>query len=338
MGTRKWIWVCVSVTFLGAGNAAAESSPALSVKGLVEHPVTFTLGDLATFQSVTVQLNEVMKNGDYRGAFFYRGVPLRDLLQVAKIQKKRKNFFKGIDLALAVRDKTGGRVVLSRGEVFYRNPATVLVAFSAEPIMPHGDCKSCHTPDVYRRWLDPLSRKIGFPKLVVTNDNWSDRSLDDVAEIEILDLSPDLPSQKLKRLYSAEFEISGPGVNPTEIRDLSSFPRKQTTITQMGEGKGYHGTKEFGGATFKAVVEHFSSGLDVNGVFLVSAPDGYRSILSYGEVFLSRDGERVLLADETNNAPIEEDGKFILIFPDDLMADRWVKAVQKIQWIPLPAK
>lgn len=334
---KKWIFMCMTIAFLIAGDAtAAGPSPSLSVKGLVDHRLAFTLEDLSAFQSVTVQLNEVMRDGNYRGAFFYQGVPLRDLLRMVGIQKKRKSFFKAIDLALAVRNTEGKQVVLSWGEVFYRNPGNVLIALSAQPIMPHGDCKSCHTPEVYRRWLDPLSRKIGFPKLVVASDTWSDRSLDDVAEIEIMDLCPGLPTQKVKKLYSETFEIGGPGITTARVHDLVGFPRNRTIINQVGEGKGYHGTKDVAGASFKAVMERFFPSLDLNGVFLVSAPDGYRSVLSYGEIFLSPAGERVTLADTINDASIGDDGKFIMIPPDDLMADRWVKAVQKIEWVPVP--
>jgi hypothetical protein len=88
------------------------------------------------------------------------------------------------------------------------------------------------------------------------------------------------------------------------------------------------------------LIERFFANLDLtlSGFFLVSAPDGYRSALSYGELFLSPAGERVLLTDTINRNPIEEDGKFIMIPPDDLMADRWVKAVEKIEWIPVTPK
>lgn len=77
---------------------------------------------------------------------------------------------------------------------------------------------------------------------------------------------------------------------------------------------------------------------DLNSVFVVSAPDGYRSLLSYGEVFLSPAGERVTLADTIKSEPINQNGRFIMMLPDDLMADRWVKAISKIEWISLSRK
>jgi|APIni6443716594_1056825.scaffolds.fasta_scaffold73595_1 hypothetical protein len=330
--------VLAAFVFLPSYFAAGETPPSLAVKGLVEQPLKLTLDDLGAFSSITVQLNEIMKDGGFQGNFYYRGVPLRNLLETARIQKKRKNFFKGIDLALAVRNKAGKQIVLSWGEIFYRNPATIVIATSAQPIMPHGECKSCHDAEFTKRWLAPLHRKVGFPKLVVTSDTWSDRSLDNVTEIEVVDLRPDLPSRKVKDLQSPEFEITGPGVTSVTVKDLSSFSRIRTRVSTVGEGKGYHGTHDVSGASLKDVLAGFLSKPGLDSAFLVSAPDGYRSILSFGEVFLSPAGERILLVDTINNEPVKENGKFIMMPPDDVMADRWIKAVSKIEWIPLPPK
>jgi hypothetical protein len=317
---------------------AGETPPSLTVKGLVEKPLKLNMQEINRLPSVRVQLNEIMKDGDFQGVFTYRGVPLRNILEKAKIQKKRKHFYKGIDLALVVRNKEGKQVTLSWGEIFYRNPATIVVATSAQPIVPHGECKSCHDPEFTKRWLAPLHRKVGFPKLVVNSDTWSDRSLDHITEIEVVDLKPDLPSQKMKDLNSSEFVISGPGMTPVTVKDLSSFLKNRVRVSTVGEGRGYHGTHDVSGASFKMVVGGCLPKPDLNTAFVVSAPDGYRSVLSYGEVFLSPAGERVIIADSINNEPIKEDGKFIMMPPDDLMADRWVKAVSKIEWIPLSTK
>jgi len=335
---RMLFLALIASIFFSSPVAAEKTPPSLTVKGLVEQPLKLTLDDLGAFSSITVQLNEIMKDGGFQGNFYYRGVPLRNLLETARIKKKRTHFFKGIDLALAVRNKEGKQVILSWGEIFYRNPATIIIAVSAQPIMPHSDCKSCHDAEFTKRWLAPLHRRVGFPKLVVSSDTWSDRSLDNITEIEVLDLKPDMPSQKMKELQSPEFEISGPGVTSVTVKDLPSFSRIRTRVSTVGEGKGYHGTHDVSGATFKAVVERQVSKPDTNSAFLVSAPDGYRSVLSYGEVFLSPAGERVLLVDTINNEPVKENGKFIMMPPDDLMADRWIKAVSKIEWIPLPPK
>ena len=73
----------------------------------------------------------------------------------------------------------------------------------------------------------------------------------------------------------------------------------------------------------------------MNTVMICSAPDGYRSLLSCGELFLSHYGERIIIADMMNGKPIEEPGKFWLVVPDDLWGDRWNKALKKIEIITL---
>jgi hypothetical protein len=75
--------------------------------------------------------------------------------------------------------------------------------------------------------------------------------------------------------------------------------------------------------------------MDLSTVFLISAPDGYRSSVSFGELFLNPGGGRMLIADVVNHNPLDKDGKFFFIPPDDLAADRDVKAVEKIEVINL---
>jgi precorrin-4 methylase len=74
---------------------------------------------------------------------------------------------------------------------------------------------------------------------------------------------------------------------------------------------------------------------DLRKVFLVSASDGYRSLFSYGELFLDPSGGRVIIADKLEGQAIEKGGRFCLIPPDDSFLDRDVKAVEKIECISL---
>jgi len=73
--------------------------------------------------------------------------------------------------------------------------------------------------------------------------------------------------------------------------------------------------------------------MNLSTVFLLSAPDGYQSLLSYGELFLSPLGNRIIIADKKNGKPIKKGGKFEVVFPNDTRADRWLKAVRKIKII-----
>jgi len=314
-------------------NGSAASSPEISITGLVRQPLTLSMEDLNTFKSVRVRLNEVTTDKNFHGAFDYRGVPLRTLLELADIQKKDADFSKAIDLAIVIRNKDGKQTVVSWGEIFYKNPSEIIIAASAEPIMPHKSCQSCHQPEVYQPWLNQMKRQIGFPKLVVANDFYSDRSLENIVSIEVTDFHPVIETQIMKDLYSLSFAVTGLVKQKLSITDLSSYAHMEIEAKQMGDGKGYHGLKIFGGVSLLSVLKKAGIDPDINTAFLISAPDGYRSLLSYGEVVLTSHGKDIIIADTVAGETLRKNGKFILIMPDDLSADRWVKAVSKIEVI-----
>ena len=89
------------------------------------------------------------------------------------------------------------------------------------------------------------------------------------------------------------------------------------------------------GASLKTILGDAKISPRLDQVFLASAPDGYRALFSYGEIFLDPDGDRLMVADRINGAPPKKGGAFILAAPDDLMANREVKALRTIEAISL---
>jgi precorrin-4 methylase/DMSO/TMAO reductase YedYZ molybdopterin-dependent catalytic subunit len=324
----------IVVLFL-ATNGWGNSSPVISITGLVRQPIHISMDDLSRFEAVNVRLNEIKRDRKYHGAFNYHGIPLRTLLELASIQKEETDFPKQVDLAVVIRNKNGDQTVLSWGEVFYRNPAEIIIAFSAIPIIPHKTCKDCHNPEFYQKWISPLNRQVGLPKLVVANDFYSDRSIEDITNIEVVDLHPKMVVQKLPELFSPRFTITGSVKQILEFADLSSYPHLEIAAKQIGDGKGYHGLRNFRGVSLLELLDKAGIEPDLNTVLLVSAPDGYRSLISYGELFLNPEGRNIIIAYRVDDQPIMKTGKFVLIMPNDLSADRWVKAVSKIEAIQL---
>jgi len=337
MKNKFTVFIALAVLCMVCRPCSASPST-LAITGLVRQPLNLTRQDLNGFDAIRVQLNEVMSDGSFQGVFHYSGVPLKSLLELAGVEKKETAFGKKVDLAILVRNKKGMQVALSWGEVFYRNPGGIIIATSASPIMPHKDCRRCHSPEVYKSRLDQFQRKIGFPKLVISSDTYADRSLEEITSIEVLDLRPKIPAKKLKKLYASEFTITGAVEKVQTVQDLGAYPRREITVMHLGEGKGYHGFDSFSGAPFKAILDKAGIAPDLSKIFLVSAPDGYRSLFSYGEIFLNTAGDRMTLADRLNGQPVKNGGKFILVLPDDLMSDRGVKAIQKIEVISLRKK
>ena len=319
-------------------NSWAASSPALTVSGTIKKSVHLSLDELSKMQSISVRLNEVDQGKNYKGAFNYQAIPLRTLLEQAGIQKENSDFSKQIDLAVVIRNKAGKQIAFSWGEIFYRNPAEVTVAFTAAPIMPHKKCESCHKPEIYENWFGQLKRPIGLPKLIVANDFYTDRSLEEITGIEVIDLRPVIKTKKMVKLHSPSFVVSGMVKNSMTISDLSSYTRKEVMTKSVGEGMGFHGLKSVEGVPLVDILKRAGAEMDLSTVFLISAPDGYRSLVSFGELFLSPAGRRILIADIINHNSLDKDGKFFFIPPDDLAADRDVKAVERIEVINLKKK
>jgi hypothetical protein len=316
-------------------NGWAASSAELTISGSVKKTVHLNLEELSKMQPISVRLNELDQGKNFRGAFTYQGIPIRTLLDQAGIQKENADFSKQIDLAVVVRNKAGQQTVLSWGEIFYRNPAEVTVAFSATPVMPHKKCESCHKPEIYENWLGQLKRPVGLPKLIVANDFYTDRSLEEITDIEIVDLKPRVNNRKMEKLHSPSFVVSGAVKKPLTITDLSPYAHKEMLTKQVGEGMGFHGLKWVEGVPLIDILKKAGAEMDLSTVFLISAPDGYRSTVSFGELFLNPGGGRMMVADMVNHNPLDKDGKFFFIPPDDLAADRDVKAVEKIEVIHL---
>jgi precorrin-4 methylase len=309
----------------------AQSQSFLSIIGNVRQPLNLSIEDLGRFQNVRVQLNEVMKDGSFKGVFYYKGVPLRTLLDTAYIEKEETAFSKKTDMAILVRARNGQEVALSWGEIYYRNSNDIIVATSASPIMPHRNCASCHdNKDFYQPYMEPLSRDIGFPKLVIAGDEYADRSIEDIASIEVIDPRPMKPVKDTKQLFSSGFTITGDVKDEMTVTDISPFPRIEERIKSVGEGKGFHGVSDYSGVSIKTILDKAGIEPDLSKVFYVSAPDGYYSLFSYGEIYLNSNEESIIMADMANGEPIKDGGKFFLIPTEDLMADRDVKSVERI--------
>jgi hypothetical protein len=321
----------------------ADGQPSIKISGEVKQPLSITVDDIARFQKVNVQLNEVMRDKTYKGAFFYQGVTLRTLLDMASIEKKGKASSKGIDLAIKITNKDGNSVVLSWGEIYYRNSGDIIIATSATPIMPHKSCTSCHKDENYTKpYLDVFNRKIEFPKLVMGSDGYGERSIESVVSIEVIDPSKIEVSKEGEhansgsaKLFSPSLTITGMVKKEMTLTDLSKYPGKELRMIHMGEGKGFHGISDFSGPTLKTLLNEAGIDNALTTVFIVSAPDGYRSLFSYGEVFLKRADDSLIIADKINGKAIDEEGKFFLVPCDDIMSDRDVKSVEKIEVISL---
>ncbi|MBW2605239.1 MAG: hypothetical protein JRE28_13150 [Deltaproteobacteria bacterium] len=324
------IFILIATLFSGISASGAEEH-VLKIFGCVKKPMSLTLKDLEKFQQSETQLNDIRKNGAFKGVFSCRGVSLKTLLRFAGIEKTDTDFKKSVDLAVVVKNRSNDQVVLSWGEIFYKNQDHVLIAIQAYPIYPHKGIDHFKDKAAYETMISTLNRRIRFPMLVISGDLFSDRCIESISEITVVDLKPEVEGEKSPAVYSENFKLVGPGISPVVIDKLPETSRKTIRAHVVGEGRGYHGTHDFTGIPLISLLGNIKLGFDTNTVFMVSAPDAYRSLISYGELFLNANGDRILFADQVDGKTWENGGRFILVLPDDLMADREVKAVSKIE-------
>ena len=311
--------------------AAPVSSPALTIGGAVRQPLNLGNDDLARFDSVTVRLNDLTRDKYFNGVFMYRGVSLRNLLEQASIAKDGPGFGKSTDLAIVVRNREGKRTVLSWGEVFYKNPSNVVIAYAATPVIPHHEdsCIKCHPASLYQPVLDKLRRVISFPKLVLSNDFYSDRCLEDIVSIEVVDIKADGTKKNPEATRTDNFTITDITGKSVQVSSLSGHPPITVTFKEVGDGRGYHGIRNYTGVSLPDLLRPIDNLQELDRVLLLTSTDGYRSTFSFGEVFLDPLGERLVVAESKGATP--EKISFTLVPPDDLDADRMLKTIDTIE-------
>ncbi len=322
--------------------SSGEDPLLLEIVGLVKQPLKLTRTDLEKHPAATVRTNDVTKDGTYRGVFHHRGVPLKVLLEQAKVEKGDAVFGREMDLAVIVSNRAGEKVVLSWGEVFYRNPAETIIAYDGSPHMPHKPCKNCHDEETYGPWLGQLERRVPYPKLVPSRDFYADRALEGITRVEVTDPGANTgisikKENRPERLFADKIAIHGISDDPAPIiiDTLDGFSRITGEAIQAGDGTGYHGVKRYAGAPLGEVLAKVGLVSDAETALLLSAPDGYRILLSAAEVFSINAGRDIVLADKREGEPIEDGGRFQLMLPGDHSADRWLKSVARIDVLRL---
>ena len=279
MKKRTKVLAFFFLVFLSTG-LCAEAGSGVTIIGAVRNPLEITMSNLETLSTSEVQLNDVIEDGKFKGIFEVRGIPLRDLLDLAHVEKKETDFKKPIDLAILVKNGTGQMVILSWGEVFFRKKDEILLATSTKPVFPRKGIDHFENKDEYHQMTRILNRSVGLPRLIVRSDFYTDRSIEGVTEIEVYDLRPDVPGKKSPNPYSEDFVVNGTVIKPYATDRFEEALLRKITAHIVGEGRGYHGTHDLRGISLKELIMAAKPILSLNTVFLVSAPDAYLSLLS----------------------------------------------------------
>ncbi|MBD3413699.1 MAG: hypothetical protein GF421_04610 [Candidatus Aminicenantes bacterium] len=300
------------------------NGPKIHVNGEVENP---GLVDFSKLKKHSVMVREAKYEStgevEFVGAYRYDGYSLFDVLKERYVDKKNKQEFDSvIDLVVVVENKSGEKVVLSWGEIYYATELhQTLIATHVSPILP------TKTED---QWPIPQETR-----LICGNDLLTVRNIEHPTKITVLSqpLSFEI-NREISPLYSDKIGVYKNKKCIDLIQTIKKVqePRSYPSVF-YGRGKGFHGVQNFTGKPLKSVLSPYFQVNEQNlrsGFFCVSAKDGYRITLSFSEIFNRNDNNDFLLIDQGKG---EEGGRFRIFPSPDFFSDRAVKAINEIHFM-----
>jgi hypothetical protein len=256
------------------------------------------------------------------GAYRYDGYSLFDILNKRILNKINSAEFNPIiDLYIEIENALGEKVVFSWGEIYYPgNLHNIIIASGVSRIVPS------KTKEL---WPLPVRSKI-----VAGNDLVTERNISDPIKITVKSIKKSFAVVKgMSPMYCADFKLfSGDKqlavIAPGKGKEAVTF----NTIF-YGRGKGIHSTSPFTGFMLKDIIAEYYpvSKLSLQeGLFCLSAKDGYRCAVSYSELFNRNDQKEFLLV---KTKPEEDGGLYRVFAAADFFSDRAIKSLSEIHYI-----
>lgn len=296
--------------------------PEVMVVGEVKNP---GIADFSTLPIHSVIVKEALldEDGDrFTGAYRYDGYSLLDILNTFQLDKKNAGEFKPIiDLFVEIENNKGEKIVLSWGEIFYPNHLhEIIIATRVMRIVPSKTQELWHLPTE--------------AKLVVAGDLITERNITAPSKITVKSYPKSFKVTKgMKPVYAKEFELFVE--NKPQIT-LSSEPKGLVRQTYpaifYGRGRGIHSTQPFNGFMLKGLLGKYTNRSRESlrqGIFLVTAEDGYRGVFTYSEIMNRNDQSEVLLIYIPND---KHGGAFRLFPAGDFFSDRAIMAIKGIYY------
>jgi hypothetical protein len=259
-------------------------------------------------------------NDRFTGAFRYDGYSLFDILDKRIIKKANaEEFSPVIDLYVEIENDNGEKVVFSWGEIYYPiNLHKIIIASSVSRIVPSRTKELWQLPEKSR--------------IVAATDLVTERNISNPVRITVKSYPESFRVIKgLSPIYSDKIKI----YNGKELAgNIFLFPEGIKNVTYntifYGRGKGIHSTSPFTGTMLKDMLTGYYPVSRKNlrtGILCITGVDGYRSALSYSEVFNRNDQQEFLLI---KTEPGEDGGLFRIFAACDFFSDRAIKSVSEI--------
>ena len=325
--------VCLTLLVSGMQVFAQEAGPAVNsffergpvkeyqltsiyVGGEVENPGPVELASLPVRELAVKELAFVEGKPQFKGAYFFSGYPLYDILNAKTVKKASEDFKPETDLYVVVENDKGEKAVFSWGEIYYaRNNFNALIYKTARSISPANKKTDWPLPEA--------------PRLVCSDDLYNTRFIANPVKIMVKSAAGVFPGQKHAAAFAPEFKIVDGGTT-TVVSDPAQFTAKRGYIdAAYGHGMGFKGVKDAEGFVLKDVLMKAGAEPQESGAELVvvSANDSYRAAFSLAEIINRNDNADFLVVDKGH----EEDGRFALLSATDFFVDRNVRSVAKIE-------
>jgi len=296
-------------------------TPEIYVEGEIAEKVLVNFTELPVRSLIVKEATLEDGKVKFIGAYRFDGYSLFDILKERILKKKnQKEFPPPLDLYVEIENAEGEKVVASWGEIVYPNKLNrIIVATSVSRIIPS---------KTKEQWPIPETSQMVFAE-----DLLSERNLSEPIKITVRSATRSFPiNRKLKPLYSKSIKLYKEGEPVGEIAELDNQLKTQSYKNIFyGRGRGLHKISEFIGNEIREILgKYYSSEKAVlqRGLFTVAAADGYRIVISAGELFNRNDQSEFLIVDHGK----EDGGKFLVFPAPDYFSDRAIKAVSEIHF------
>ncbi|HPF02404.1 MAG TPA: hypothetical protein PLV06_01815 [Bacteroidales bacterium] len=296
----------------------------LTITGEIENPGKVDFSSLPVHSVIVKEaLLEPSGSNRFTGAFRYDGYSLFDILNMCVIKKANAEEFNSIiDLYVEVENEKGEKAVFSWGEIYYANNLhRIIIASSVSRIVPS---------KTNELWTLPEHSKI-----VSASDLITERNIEDPVKITVRSYPESFTTVRgLSPMYSEKIMLYRQGEKAGEI---SSIPDNLKEITYntifYGRGRGIHTTSPFSGFMLKELLMQYypvSNEVLARGIMCIAAADGYRSAVTYSELFNRNDQQEFLLVPYEKG---EDGGLFRIFVAGDFFSDRAIKSVSSVHFI-----
>ena len=258
----------------------------------------------------------------FTGAYRYDGYSLFDILDRRILKKANIAEFKAIiDLYIEVENEKGEKTVFSWGEIYYPNNLhNILIASGVSRIVPS------KTKEL---WPLPVDSKI-----VAACDLVTERNISSPVKITVKSYSHSFSvKQGMSPMYCSQMNVFS---SSKMVREIETLPSDLTNVTFntifYGRGKGIHSTTPFNGILLKDLLIKDYPVTRVNlksGIVCIAGKDGYRSVVSYSELFNRNDQQEFMLV---KTKAMEDGGLFRIFAASDFFSDRAIKSVSEIHF------